>query len=71
MMKVARMRRGWRVRLTDNEYELLRAIVARGLGTVEPNQTDAWPYKIQKVLFSERWTQPHGPLIADEDRRPV
>ena len=69
-MHVARMRRGWRLRLTDNEFELLRAVVNRGLGTLEPDHVEAWPHKICKILYSsQRWSLPHGPLSLDEDRR--
>ena len=37
MMEVARMRRGWRVRLTDNEYEVLREAVKRDPGDFNAN----------------------------------
>lgn len=71
-MIVARMRRGWRVRLTDNEMELLREIVHRGLGTLDEGAIASLPYKVRKVLADkERWSWPPGPLIADEDRRPA
>lgn len=66
MMQVARMRRGWRVRLTDNEMEVLREAVNRGLATIDK---EAMPYKLRKVLWSNRWSLPHGPLIPDDDRR--
>ena len=71
MMQVARMRRGWRLRLTDNEFEMLREAVNRGLATLDEDQREALPYKIKKVLHSTRWSLPHGPLIADDDRRPA
>jgi hypothetical protein len=72
MMQVVRMRRGWRVRLTDNEFEVLREAVNRGLATFDPDQRKAMPYKLRKVLYnSNRWSLPHGPLIPDEDRRPA
>ena len=72
-MIVARMRRGWRVQLTDNEFELLRMAVNRGLVAFRrPGVRQRLPYKVRKVLdVSERWQLPHGPLIADEDRRPA
>jgi hypothetical protein len=69
-MQVARMRRGWRLRLTDNEFEMLREAVNRGLATLDDAQREALPWKIRKVL-SPRWELPHGPLIPDEDRRSV
>ena len=68
MMEVARMRRGWRVRLTDNEYEVLREAVNLGLAAIDK---DALPYKLRKVLWSNRWSLPHGPLTPDDDRRPA
>jgi hypothetical protein len=67
-MKVVRMRRGWRLRLTDNEYEMLKEVVNRGLVGFDG---DELPYKVRKVLGSNRWSLPHGPLIPDEDRRSV
>jgi hypothetical protein len=66
MMNVAKMRRGWRVRLTDNEMHLLREAVNRGLATIDK---DALPYKLRKVLWSNRWALPDGPLMPDDDRR--
>jgi hypothetical protein len=71
MMNVTRMRRGWRLRLTDNEMEMLREAVNRGLATIDDDQRAALPWKIRKVLRDGRWELPHGPLIADEDRRPL
>jgi hypothetical protein len=72
MMHVVRMRRGWRLRLTDNEMEMLREAVNRGLATLDADQREALPYKIRKVLMRDaRWELPHGPLIPDEDRRPA
>ena len=71
MMQVARMRRGWRVRLTDNEMEVLREAVHRGLATIDQDQREAMPYKLRKVLVSSRWRLPRGPLMPDEDRRPA
>jgi hypothetical protein len=71
MMNVSRMRRGWRLRLTDNEYEMLKEAVKRGLATLDANQREALPYKIRKVLHSNRWALPDGPLMADDDRRPA
>lgn len=68
MMQVTRMRRGWRLRLTDNEFEMLKEAVNRGLATIDEQQRAALPWKIRKVL-SMRWDLPHGPLIPDEDRR--
>jgi hypothetical protein len=72
MMRVVRMRRGWRLRLTDNEYEMLRAAVNKGLATLNTEERDALPYKVRKVLLSDnRWSLNGGPLAADEDRRPA
>lgn len=70
-MKVVRLRRGWKVSLTDNEMELLRATVQRGLNTFETYAVEAMPHKIRKVFMDQRWDLPHGPLTADEDRRPA
>lgn len=69
MMQVARMRRGWRVRLTDNEMNLLREAVNRGLGAFDEDEREHLPFKIRKVLRSSRWRRPDGPLMPDEDRR--
>jgi hypothetical protein len=72
MMDVSRMRRGWRLRLTDNEFEMLREAVNRGLATIDDAQREALPWKIRKVLTRDgRWELPHGPLIPDDDRRPA
>jgi hypothetical protein len=69
MMDIARMRRGFRLRLTDNEFEMLREAVNRGLAALDDSAREALPYKIRKVLHSNRWSLPHGPLSLDEDRR--
>jgi hypothetical protein len=65
------MRRGWRLRLTDNEMEMLRHAVARGLPDFQRvNVRERLPYKVRKVLMHDpRWALPHGPLVPDEDRR--
>jgi hypothetical protein len=79
MMRVVRMRRGWRLRLTDNEFEMLKTAVNRGLAALSREEIDALPFKVRKVIDgggganneSFRWQLPHGPLIPDEDRRPA
>jgi hypothetical protein len=71
MMYVTRMRRGWRLRLTDNEMNLLREAVTRGLGAFGEEEREHLPYKVRKIFLSNRWAQPLGPLVADEDRRVV
>lgn len=74
-MKVSRMRRGWRVSLTDNEFEMLREAVNKGLRAIEVyHLDDSLPYKLRKVLHGSgngptRWALPDGPLTPDEDRR--
>ncbi len=67
-MMVVRMRRGWRLRLTDNEFELLREAVTRGLGALDEAAILALPYKVRKVFESKRWAD-RDPLTADGDRR--
>lgn len=68
-MQVVRLKRGWRVNLTDNEYEMLRAAVDRGLGVIKMYQLDErLPYKVRKVLSDVRW-EGQNPLTPDEDRR--
>lgn len=67
-MKVVRLRRGWRVNCTDNEFELLRAVLAVGRGALDANWIEALPYKIRKVILEERWVS-REPLQPDEDRR--
>jgi hypothetical protein len=71
MMNVSRMRRGWRLRLTDNEMEMLRHVVARGLVDFQRvNVRERLPWKVRKVLTRDaRWSLPHGPLWPDDDRR--
>jgi hypothetical protein len=69
MMHVTRMRRGWRLRLTDNEMHLLREAVNRGLGTFGEEERERLPYKMRKIFLSHRWTEPDGPFVPDEDRR--
>jgi hypothetical protein len=68
-IQVVRMRRGWRLRLTDNEFALLRVAVNRGLAAIDGDTAEALPYKVRKVLLSDRWSL-LGPLTLDEDRRP-
>jgi hypothetical protein len=70
MMKVVRLRRGWRVNLTDNEHELLRELVNRALVDLDEVEVMSLPHKIRKALTA-RWELPHGPLFPDEDRRPA
>lgn len=70
MMKVVRMRRGWRVSLTDNEYIVLKEALERGLAAFGDEELDHLPYKLRKVLHSPRWARGLGPLYPDEDRRP-
>jgi hypothetical protein len=65
-MMVTRMRRGWRLRLTDNEMALLREAVNSGLAALAADQRDALPYKVRKVLYSARWSSPHGPVPTRE-----
>jgi hypothetical protein len=67
-MNVIRMWRGWKMRLTDNEMEVLREAVARGLDGMDK---ETLPYKWKKVLSENRWLGPDGPLVADDDRRPA
>jgi hypothetical protein len=69
MMNVVRMRRGARLRLTDNEFELLQEAVKRGLETINQTSAQALPYKVRKIFDSARWSLPDGPLSFDEDRR--
>jgi hypothetical protein len=71
MMEVSRMRRGWRLRLTDNEFEMLREAVNRGLGALDQEARYALPYKLRKVLLTPRWERPDGPMSIDDDRRPA
>jgi hypothetical protein len=70
------MRRGWRLRLTDNEFEMLKTAVNRGLAALSREEIDALPWKVRKVIDGHslhgeegRWQLPHGPLIPDEVRR--
>lgn len=72
-MRVVKMRRGWRVHLTDNEYEMLCEAVNKGLGAIALyHLDDRLPYKVHKVLHGDpRWKLPDGPLRPDEDRRPA
>jgi len=63
-MRVVRMRRGWKLRLTDNEFSVLHKIAARGLRGVD---FDKFTFKERKVLSEDRWSQ--DPLAPDEDRR--
>lgn len=73
MMRVVRMRRGWSLRLTDNEMELLQKAVLRGLVAFSREGVrERLPYKVRKVLMRDaRWALPRGPLRPDEDRRPA
>lgn len=70
-MRVVRLRRGYRVNVTDNEYELMRAALNHGLKAMEAFRLDErLGYKVHKVLYSQRWEMPGGPLFVDDDRRP-
>jgi hypothetical protein len=66
-MRVVRLRRGFRIHLTDNEFEVLKHVLMRGLLDFEdPEIRATLPYKGSKVLNSKRWADP---LAIDEDRR--
>jgi hypothetical protein len=70
-MIVTRLKRGWRIHLTDNEIEALRAAVEHGMADfVDPAQSDSYPNGVRRTLRSARWQAIEGPLTTDEDRRP-
>jgi hypothetical protein len=56
--------------LTDNEMQLLRETVKRGIAALDADAYAALPYKVRKVLRG-RWDLPGGPLKTDENRRPA
>jgi hypothetical protein len=69
-LHVTRLKRGWRIHLTDNEMEALRAVVQHGLADFEdPEQLKPLPNGVRRVLRSDRWVSIEGPLSIDDDRR--
>jgi hypothetical protein len=70
-MNVARLKRGWRIHLTDNEMEALRVAVNHGMADFEdPQQSNHLPNGVKRTLRSDRWVSISGPLAIDDDRRP-
>ena len=71
-LHVTRLKRGWRIHLTDNEMAALRACVDHGMADfVDPDQSSHLPNGVKRVLRSPRWQSIEGPLSIDEDRRPA
>ena len=69
-MNVSRLKRGWRIHLTDNEMEALRTAVEHGMSDfVDPGQSDPYPNGVRRTLRSARWQSIEGPLSIDDDRR--
>jgi hypothetical protein len=67
---VSRLKRGWRIHLTDNEMAALREVVAHGLADFEdPKLLKALANGVRRVLTSDRWRSIEGPLSIDDDRR--
>jgi hypothetical protein len=69
-MNVARLKRGWRIHLTDNEMEALRECVDHGMADfTDPAQSNHLPNGVKRTLRSDRWQSIAGPLAIDDDRR--
>ena len=69
-MKVTRLWRGMRIRLTDPEYRALVLLVELGLANLETARAMAESASVRGHLRSQRWRSEAGPLRIDEDRRP-
>lgn len=68
-MKVSRLKRGWRIQLTDNEMDALRIAVEYGIADLDEEHIRAQPNGVRRTLHSARWRAIDGPLTLDDDRR--
>ena len=69
-MNVARLKRGWRIHLTDNEMDALKICVDHGMADfTDPAQSKHLPNGVKRTLRSDRWQAISGPLSTDDDRR--
>jgi hypothetical protein len=69
-MIVTRLKRGWRIHLTDNEMDALKECVEHGMADfTETSHTDPLPNGVRRTLRSDRWQSIDGPLSTDDDRR--
>jgi hypothetical protein len=69
-MQVTRLKRGWRIHLTDNEMAALRECVDAGMADfVDPQHSNDLPNGVKRTLRSDRWQSIDGPLSIDDDRR--
>lgn len=74
-MIVSRLKRGWRIHLSDSEMELIRLALHQGMLTLQETNPDdhlirSMPPQVRRVLHSDRWSRvPGGPLVLDVDRR--
>ena len=69
-MNVVRLKRGWRIHLTDNEMDALRQCVDHGMADfTDPAQSKHLPNGVKRTLRSDRWQAISGPLSTDDDRR--
>lgn len=74
-MNVSRLRRGWRISVSDSEMELIKTAVRLGMETLREDDADltilSLAPHVLRVLHSDRWMRvPGGPFVPDEDRRP-
>jgi hypothetical protein len=70
-MKVTRLKRGYVIRLSDNEFEMLASLVSEGEGgicTDGPLETQGIP-KLQANAYWRRIEAANQFLGIDEDRR--
>jgi hypothetical protein len=70
-MKITRLRSGYRINLTDGEFEALAALVAHGQADGEGTTLDdAFPglSRAAKRAMNGRFTD-QNPLVVDDDRR--
>lgn len=67
-MKITRLKIGYAMRVSDSEFEVLRALLGNILsGEIED---DGMTPAQKRVLRSDRWRSAHGTLMTvDEDRR--
>ena len=69
-MNVTRLKRGWRIHLTDGEMEALQAAVEHGMADfVDAGQDLPYSNAARRALRSARWQSIDGPLTTDLDRR--
>lgn len=71
-MKVTKLTNGYRIRVTDSEFDALKAAALHGIGVAMHDKEigKTLSGRARSVLKTERFAHPEGPLgTVDEERR--